>query len=47
MLSEAAPAIQFLNVIVKCLRVRLMPASVAAVVFAACLCFRSGKAVRF
>lgn len=47
MSNEAASAIQFLNVFVKCLRVRLMSASVAAAVFAACLCFGAGTAGRF
>lgn len=47
MSSEAAPDIQFLKVIVKCLGVTLMSASVAAVVFAVHLCFSAGKVVRF
>lgn len=43
----AALAIRFLNVIVKCLRVKLTSACVAAVAFAVRLCFRAGTAVRF
>lgn len=42
-----AQAIQFINVIAKCLRVRLMSASVAAAVFAVCLCLSAGTAARF
>lgn len=47
MSSEAVQAIQFINVIAKCLCVRLMSASVAAAVFAVCLCIGAGTALRF